>query len=154
MKKKNIMIRLANFACISFMAMTMCFCAQPKDKQKKADAASETACQCDQEVKEFNEVDVKPLFNGGDANQFAQWVGSNLKYPEECMNEGISGRVVISFTIGTDGKLKDIKVLKGVHEKIDAEALRVIGMSPDWTPGMHEGKAVPVSFILPIAFKF
>lgn len=64
-----------------------------------------------------------------------------------------AGRVMLSFTIGTDGKVSDVKVLRGVHEKLDAEALRIISMSPDWTPGQHEGKNVPVSFTIPIVFK-
>ena len=153
LKKDNNWIRLTNLVCIPLMALTMCFCSQPKDKQKNAEAVTETAEQCSLEAKEFSEVEVKPSFNGGDANEFAKWVGSQLTYPEECINEGISGRVLINFTIGSDGKIRDINVLKGVHEKLDAEAVRIISMSPDWTPGMHEGKPVPVSFNFPLNFK-
>ena len=133
--KTNKWTRLAYLVCIPAMALTMCFCSQPKGKQMT-----------------FDKVDVKPTFNGGDANTFSKWVNSELVYPEECKENGISGRVTLGFTIGTDGKVSDVKVLKGVDEKLDAEAVRVLKMSPDWTPGMHEGKAVPVSFTFPIIF--
>ena len=81
-------------------------------------------------------------------------VGTQMTYPEECKEEGVEGRVIVNFTIATDGKVTDVKVLRGVHEKLDAEAVRVITTSPDWAPGMHEGKAVPVIFTIPIVFKF
>ena len=152
-EKTNKWMRLGYLVCIPFMAFTMCFCAQPNNKQNKAEVAAETVDQSTQEAQDFGTVEIKPTFNGGDANTFAQWIGSQLTYPEECKEEGISGRVVLSFTIGVDGKVSDVKVLRGVHEKLDAEAARIISMSPDWTPGMHEGKAVPVSFTIPIVFK-
>ena len=69
------------------------------------------------------------------------------------MKAGIAGRVSLSFIVGTDGKVRDVKVLRGAHEKLDAEALRVLKMSPDWTPGTKDGKPVPVSFIFPVNFE-
>ena len=105
------------------------------------------------DAEHYQEVDVKPTFNGGDANEFAKWVSSEMKYPEECAKAGISGRVMVEFTIGTDGKVGNIKVLRGAHEKLDAEAVRVIGLSPDWIPGMKDGKNVPVKFTFPFVFK-
>lgn len=100
-----------------------------------------------------DEENAKPRFNGGDANEFSKWVYSQLKYPEECKNAGITGRVFLSFTVGTDGKVRDVKVLRGAHEKLDAEAMRVLNMSPDWTPGTKDGKPVPVSFTFPVIFE-
>ena len=101
----------------------------------------------------YLEADVKPTFNGGDANEFAKWVYSQLKYPEECMKAGISGRISLSFIVDTDGKVRDVKVLRGAHEKLDAEAVRVLEMSPDWTPGLKDGKPVPVTFTFPVNFE-
>ena len=101
----------------------------------------------------YLQADVKPTFNGGDTNEFAKWLYSELKYPEECTKAGIEGRIAVSFTVGTDGRLTDIKILRGAHELLDAEALRVLNMSPEWTPGMKDGKAVPVSFTFPIVFE-
>ena len=102
----------------------------------------------------YLEADVKPTFNGGDANEFAKWVYSQLKYPEECMKAGISGRISLSFIVDTDGKVRDVKVIRGAHEKLDAEAVRVLEMSPDWTPGRDEnGEVVPVKYTFPVIFK-
>ena len=151
--KTNKWMRLGYLACIPLTALTMCFCTQPKGKQSEASMPAETVSDTPIDNMGYAEVDVKPTFNGSDANAFAQWIGSQMQYPEECRNEGIEGRVVLSFTIGTDGKVSDVKVLRGVHEKLDAEASRIISMSPDWTPGQHNGKNVPVSFTIPILFK-
>ncbi len=106
-----------------------------------------------EESSHYLEADVKPTFNGGDANEFARWVYSQIQYPEECRKAGIAGRVSVSFTVGTDGRLTEIQILRGVHEKLDAEALRVIGMSPEWTPGTKDGKPVPVRFVFPVTFE-
>lgn len=152
-EKTNKWMRLGYLVCILTMALTMCFCAQPNGKQNEKVIATEAIDQTPESTMGFGEVDVKPDFNGADANEFSRWVASQMQYPDECKDEGISGRVILSFTIGTDGKVTDVKVLRGVHEKLDAEAVRVISMSPDWTPGMHGGKAVPVSFTFPILFQ-
>lgn len=102
----------------------------------------------------FSVIEVKPAFNGGDASKFSEWVNSHLEYPEAAKSEGVQGRVVLQFTIGADGKVGNVKVLRGAHEALDAEALRVVSASPDWTPGERDGKAVPVTFTFPIVFKF
>ncbi|MBE6236348.1 MAG: energy transducer TonB [Bacteroidales bacterium] len=100
----------------------------------------------------FMLVEQKPLFNGGDANAFSKWVNQRLVYPETCKENGISGRVVLSFTIRKDGTLADAKVVRGVHPDIDREALRVINSSPKWTPGKQRDRAVAVSYNFPVIF--
>lgn len=100
----------------------------------------------------FMMVEQKPLFNGGDANAFSKWVNQRLVYPETCKENGISGRVVLSFTIRKDGTLADAKVVRGVHPDIDREALRVINSSPKWTPGKQRDRAVAVSYTFPVIF--
>ena len=151
--KTNRWMRLAYFACAPVIMMTMCFCSQPKKNQK--DAAEEVlSVQDTTEVLEYSSVDTKPTFNGGDASEFGKWVFSQISYPQECKEAGIEGRVIAGFTIGADGKLSDIKILRGVQEKLDAEVLRVLEMSPEWTPGIKDGKNVPVSFVFPVLFKF
>lgn len=152
-KKTNRWMGLSYLVCIPVLAMTMCFCSQPNRQKNEEVTTPETTEESVAEAIPFSEIEVKPAFNGGDANEFAKWIGTQMNYPEECIEDGIEGRVIVSFTIGSDGKVADVKVLRGVHEKLDAEAVRVISSSPDWTPGMHEGKNVPVSFTMPIAFK-
>ena len=101
----------------------------------------------------FQLVEVKPGFNGGDANKFSEWVNSNLKYPEVSKAAGEQGRVTLQFTVGSDGVVRDVKVLRGASEALDAEAVRVISSSPDWTPGQQDGKAVAVTYTFPVVFQ-
>ena len=106
-----------------------------------------------EEKLQYQEVDVKPSFNGGDANQFAAWVAENIVYPEVAKNNGVTGRVVLQFVIEKDGSVNDVKVLRGVDPALDAEAVRVVSMSPKWSPGMEGGKPVRVSFTFPLIFR-
>lgn len=107
----------------------------------------------DEEAVPFNLLEVKPTFNGESANAFSEWVNSELKYPEAAKAAGEQGRVTLQFTIGTDGVVSNVKILRGVSESLDAEALRVVSSSPDWGPGKVNGKPVPVTFTFPVVFK-
>ncbi len=103
---------------------------------------------------EVSTPEVKPTFNGGDASEFAKWVNMNLIYPESAGNAGHAGRVTVSFTINEKGELVDAMVLRGTRiSDLDNEALRVIQSSPQWTPGMKDGKPVPVTFTFPVIFQ-
>ena len=97
-------------------------------------------------------LDVKPTFKGEDVYQFSRWVNLNLEYPQEAKDKNIQGRVTVSFTVNSKGKVCDVKVVKGVDPLLDNEAVRVVEMSPEWAPGMIDGKAVPVRFTFPIIF--
>jgi len=103
----------------------------------------------------FADVEQKPTFNGGDANEFAKWVSSQVKYPEAAKEAGQQGRVLVQFTVNTDGSISDAKILRGASPELDAEALRVVNScTQKWTPGMQDGKPVPVSFSFPFVFQF
>lgn len=106
----------------------------------------------DEEVIPYAKVEVKPSFNGGDANVFSNYVCMKLVYPESAKKKGISGRVTLSFIIGTDGVVGDVKVLRGVNPELDAEAVRVVAASPKWTAGKSGGKPVAVRFVFPVIF--
>lgn len=101
----------------------------------------------------FHQIDVKPTFNGGGSETFSKWIMDNVKYPEKVKAAGIHGRVIVQFTINESGKVTDTKILKGVHPALDAEAKRVVSSSPDWTPGISDGKKVPVTFVVPVFFR-
>ena len=101
----------------------------------------------------FQLVEVKPQFNGGDANEFAEWVNSHLKYPKVAKENGVQGRVVLQFTVETDGTLSGIEVLRGVDDSLDKEAVRVVSASPKWKPGVHSGKPVRVTYTFPVIFQ-
>jgi protein TonB len=102
----------------------------------------------------FRYLGQKPRFNGGDANEFSKWVAANLKYPEKCRQSKVQGRVTLQFTITEKGEVTDVRVLRGVNEELDKEALRVVSASPRWTPGKDKnGNIVPVIFTFPVLFQ-
>ena len=116
-----------------------------------------TACkqnQTNQEPENYSSVEQKPMFNGEDAGKFAFWVFDNIKYPEEAYKNDIQGRVILQFTIAKDGKVKNVKVLRSSGSQLlDDEAIRVVSMSPAWTPGKVKDKPVDVVFTFPVVFK-
>ena len=165
--KPNKWLRLTYFLCIPALIGAMCCCAQNSkaDNISAQDTPSANAVTEDKELKthadttgknqpiEFLQVEVKPTFKGGDAGTFSRWVNEQLVYPESCKKEGISGRVTLSFTVSETGKVTDVKVLRGVHEDLDNEAIRVVSSSPDWTPGAVDGKPVAIKYTFPVIFK-
>ena len=98
-------------------------------------------------------VDEKPTFNGGDANEFSKWVNSRLVYPEAAKENGIEGRVTLQFTIDKDGRLGDVKVLSTPDETLAQEAVRVVSSSPKWKPGKQRDRAVKVSYTFPVIYR-
>ena len=98
-------------------------------------------------------VEQKPTFNKGDANDFSKWVNSRLVYPEKAKEMGIQGRVTLSFTVEADGRVADVRVLRGVDEILDKEAVRVVSSSPRWEPGRQRDRAVRVSYTFPVIFQ-
>lgn len=106
----------------------------------------------DEEPLPFQLVEVKPSFMGGDANKFSKWVNQRLVYPEIARENGVQGRVVLQFTVGKDGSVYNVKVLRGVDPALDKEAVRVVSMSPKWKPGTQRDKPVPVTYTFPVIF--
>ena len=104
------------------------------------------------ETLSYFEIEKKPEFKGG-LNEFGKFLGKNLRYPKIASKAKIQGRVYVNFIVEKDGTLSDIKVGKGLSVEIDAEALRVINLSPQWNPGLQRGKLVRVSYTLPILFQ-
>lgn len=107
----------------------------------------------EEEAIPFALVEDKPKFNGGDANEFSKWVNQNLVYPEIAKENGVQGRVTMQFTVNPDGSVSNVKVLRGVDPSLDQEAVRVISMSPKWTPGKQRDRAVKVTYTFPVIFQ-
>jgi len=101
----------------------------------------------------FAIVEDKPLFQGGDVNQFSKWINSKIVYPQSAIDNGISGRVMVGFTVGTDGSVSNVRVLRSFDAALDREAVRVVSMSPKWTPGKQRGKPVRVLYQVPVTFQ-
>jgi TonB family C-terminal domain len=98
-------------------------------------------------------VEDMPSFQGKGQEGFRTYISQNLKYPEIAQENGIQGKVFVSFVVEADGKITNIKVVRGVDPALDKEAMRVIAAAPKWTPGKQRGKPVRVSFTFPIIFQ-
>lgn len=107
----------------------------------------------EEEAIPFQLVEQKPSFNGGDANEFSKWVNERLVYPEIAKENGVQGRVMLQFTVGADGSVSGVKVLRGVDPSLDKEAVRVVSMSPKWKPGKQRDRAVKVTYTFPVIFQ-
>ena len=102
--------------------------------------------------KVFDVVEVMPSFPGGQG-ALIQYLNSHVKYPVVAQENGIQGRVTISFVVERDGSITDVKVARSVDPSLDKEAARVVSSMPRWTPGKQNGSAVRVKFNVPVVFK-
>ena len=100
----------------------------------------------------FAAVENKPEYPGGDM-ALMKYLAENTKYPAIAKENGVSGRVFVQFVIDKTGAVTKVKVLRGVDPALDAEAVRVVKAMPSWKPGSQRGKAVPVTYQVPINFK-
>ncbi|MCF0207023.1 MAG: energy transducer TonB [Bacteroidales bacterium] len=101
---------------------------------------------------QFAAVEEKPEFPGGDA-ALLKYIAENTKYPPIAKENGVSGKVYVEFVIDKTGSVTKVSVKRGVDPALDAEAIRVVKSIPKWKPGKQRGKAVPVTYMLPINFK-
>lgn len=105
------------------------------------------------EVYEFDYVDIQPQFPGGERG-LINFINKTREYPYYAYKKGIQGRVLCSFIVGTDGRVCDIRVIRGSgDESLNREAIRVISEMPKWSVGKVGNHAVPVRVVLPIAFR-
>ncbi len=100
----------------------------------------------DNKVYNQTDLEVKPDFPGGMEN-FYKFIGHNYQTPEE---DGLKGKIYVTFVVEKDGSLTDIKVLRDIGYGTGKEAIRVLNKSPKWTPGEQNGKKVRVLYSLPI----
>ena len=98
----------------------------------------------------YDAPEIKPQFIDGNLNDFLL---KNLRYPELVKKNGIQGMVFVQFVIMKDGTIRDVKVIKGLDEALENEAIRVVQMMPKWKPAEHRGKVVNARFTLPVRFK-
>lgn len=94
----------------------------------------------------------QPVFPGGQGAMH-QFIQRNISYPFMAKENGVQGKVFVSFIVETDGSLSNIKVIRGIGHGCDEEAIRVIKKMPRWQPGKQRGKPVRVRYSLPIHFR-
>lgn len=99
-------------------------------------------------------VDKRATFLHGDEGQFLnRWVYDYIKYPDSAIRNGIEGRVIAEFIVGSDGKVRDVEIVRGLDDEIDAQVVKVIMASPKWKPAILRGKEVSVRVSVPVEFK-
>ena len=130
------------FILTAFMAATSFGYAQ-EDKSEPAKNDSEEL---------FIDYEENAQFPGGEQECF-KFLAANVRYPAECQEQGIQGRVLVSFVVNTDGSIEEIKAKRSPDPALSKEAERVVGLMPKWKPAMYDGKAVRSRFYLPIMFR-
>jgi len=96
-------------------------------------------------------VEIMPEFPGGEM-ALRKFIATSVKYPIEAQENGIQGKVYITFVVNKEGKVTDAKVVRGVDPSLDKEALRVVNNLPIWKPGKQDGNKVNVNYTVPISF--
>ncbi len=99
----------------------------------------------------FTAVQVEPGFPGGE-KKLQQFLSDNLKYPPLAKQNGIMGVAYLQFIVETDGSLSNIKIIRDPGSGLGDEAVRVMKLSPKWTPGKQNGVTVRVQYTLPVRF--
>ena len=100
----------------------------------------------------YSYVDEQPEFPGGPVEMF-RFIGRNLKYPEEQIKAEIQGRVIVRFYVDTLGRVCEPMIYRAIDPALDREALRVVSLFPNFTPGTLNGKKVNTYKMVPIVFK-
>ena len=108
-----------------------------------------------EDVVGYFDCDQRPQFlNSADPAQFLEkWVYQYLKYPESSLQNGEQGKVMVEFIIEKDGKVSNVRAVKGVSDALDAEAVKVIAASPKWKPGKVKGNKVRTMITIPVEFR-
>lgn len=144
---KNLLITLSTFLLVSLTIP-----AGYSQTCKIRSSVSPGGCESITEAYEYDFVDQKPEFPGGRCSMI-NFINSTREYPQQAYENGIEGRVTCSFIVQCDGKISNIQVLRGVENSLNQEAVRVVSLMPDWTPGKIKDQAVPVRVVCCIPFR-
>ncbi len=100
----------------------------------------------------FQIVEDMPKFQGGEIEEFRNYIQTQVKYPPLAMENGISGTVYVSFVVNRRGEIAGINIIRGVDPSLDEEVIKALKGAPKWEPGKQRGKPVNVSFSIPVKF--
>lgn len=106
----------------------------------------------EEDAEVFIIVEDMPEFPGGEL-ALRKWIADNVKYPVIAAENGIQGKVYVTFVVDKDGSVTNARIARGVDPSLDQEALRVVNKLPKWKPGKQRGKPVRVSYTVPINFQ-
>jgi len=96
-------------------------------------------------------VEQMPEFPGGE-KALKEFIAKSVEYPPIAHENGIQGRVYVTFVVAKDGTIANAEIARGVDPSLDKEALRVINALPEWNPGYQQGVPVHVKYTVPINF--
>ena len=105
------------------------------------------------ENKVFESVEEMPSFPGG-MSALMKYLADNVKYPVDAQENGLQGRVVVSFVVERDGSITNVQAVRSVYPSLDSEAVRVVEAMPRWKPGKLNGLPVRVKYNVPVTFSF
>ncbi|MFT5600937.1 MAG: TonB family protein [Flavobacteriales bacterium] len=105
-----------------------------------------------EEITEGLSYETEPEYPGGTDSLYI-FLGDKMKYPAAAMDKNIEGKVYVSFIVENDGEVLEAKVIGSAHPLLDKEALRVINIMPNWTPGIQHNQIVRVIYNIPINFQ-
>lgn len=94
----------------------------------------------------------KPKFPGGE-EELRKFLALNLRYPNDALQHGVEGEVIVSFKIDEEGNISDVRSLKKIGYGCDEEAIKVVKKMPQWIPAKKDGKKIAVTYNLPIEFE-
>ena len=140
---------ILSIVCLFFT--TISFAQDGTFKVRKADQIEVISEKMEADTEVFQIVQTSAQFPGGQ-EAYNKFIADNLSYPEEAKEQGISGTVYVSFIVDRTGNINNPKVLRSVHPLLDAEALRLINLLPQFTPGSNNGSKVNQLFNVPIRF--
>jgi protein TonB len=100
---------------------------------------------------DFTSEKKAPEYNGGKQAMF-KFIHQNMKYPADAKEKGIQGDVLLKFTVGMDGAISNVEVVKGLYPSLDAEAIRVVKKMPNWIPGKYGNQPASMKSSLIIGF--
>lgn len=100
----------------------------------------------------YDVVEVNASFPGGDA-KCMEWLQKNIRYPQICQEQGVQGRVIVSFVVNRDGSIVNVEVVRSPDENLSEEAMRVVKAMPKWNPARQGNKTVRSRFNLPVMFR-
>jgi len=134
---------------------TLALANGPKPSFNKNEDLKKTRIHVAPDAVPYSECDIPPSFLGSlDPTSFlTKWVYTYLKYPQDCIDQGIQGRVLIDFTVDEKGRVGDVKVLRGIDPRLDDEAVRVVSASPNWKPGRVRGRKVKSEVSMYVEFR-
>ena len=101
------------------------------------------------EEKVYDVVEEMPQFPGGPSALF-EYLSNNLQYPVVAEENGVQGRVIVTFIVEKDGSISNAKVVKAVDPSLDKEAIRLVESMPNWIPGKQNGEPVRVKYTVPV----